>query len=186
MLLTVHSSQFTVEHSKVNLAYIGIGSNIGDRLGYCQRAVAALRDNVEIQPTLISSLYETEPVDYLKQDRFYNAVIALETTLSPEALLAYCKKIEVALAKNIHIPKGPRTIDLDLLFYNKLISTSSDLTLPHPEVARRPFVLIPLAEIAPRFVHPKEACTIETLLNRFQTDQLNVVEKCLEVDWARI
>ncbi len=181
--MPVHNLQFAEKDSRTNLSYISIGSNIGDRLSFCKRAVAALRGDAEIRLSLLSSLYETEPVDYLEQDHFYNAVISLETSLSPEALLSRCQKIEMALAKNIQISKGPRTIDLDLLFYNAQVLTSSNLTLPHPEVARRLFVLIPLAEIAPQFIHPKEACSIEALLNRFQADQFKSVEKRFEAGW---
>ncbi len=183
--MTVQGSQFTEKATRSHIAYISIGSNIGDRLDFCQKAVAALRGCVEIRVTKLSSLYETDPVDYLEQDCFYNAALALETSLSPEKLLKQCQKIEAALEKNIRIPKGPRTIDLDLLFYNDHVSRSSDLTLPHPELARRLFVLVPLAEIAPQHIHPKEACTIETLLNRFQSGQLKAVEKCFEMGWEK-
>lgn len=175
----------SLKHLKSAIAYIGIGSNIGDRLGFCQKAVAAFRDDADIQLSRLSSLYETEPLDYLKQDCFYNAVLALETTLLPEALLLRCQKIESVLEKNIHIPKGPRTIDLDLLFYNDQVSTSSSLILPHPGVAHRLFVLIPFAEIAPCFIHPKEACTIEVLLNRFRPDAFKSVEKRFESGWEQ-
>jgi len=181
--LTVRSSHLKEQDSRVHIAYISIGSNIGDRLVFCQRAVAALRDDPEIRLTKRSSLYETDPVDYLEQSRFYNAVIALKTSLSADALLSRCQKIELSLAKNIQTPKGPRTIDLDLLFYDDHISSSSHLTLPHPEIARRLFVLIPFAEIAPQYFHPKEACTIETLLNHFRAVQINTVEKRFEVGW---
>ncbi len=165
------------------VAFIGVGSNMGDRLHFCQKAVAAFQSNPAIQVRQISSLYETEPVDYLKQGSFYNAVIGIETSFSPEKLLQYCQQIEKKLGKKIEIPKGPRTLDLDLLFYGERIMTCPELTLPHPEATRRLFVLIPLAEIAPHWIHPQRACSIETLLQHFEPDQFKDVEKRFEPGW---
>lgn len=164
-------------------AFIGVGSNIGNRLLFCQKAVAAFRANPVIQVRQISSLYETEPVDYLNQGSFYNAVIGIETSFSPERLLQYCQHIEQDLGKKIEIPKGPRTLDLDLLFYGERIMTCPELILPHPEAVHRLFVLIPLAEIAPHWIHPQRACSIETLLQHFEPDRFKDVEKRFEPGW---
>ncbi len=167
-------------------ALIGIGSNIGDRLVFCQKAVDALSHHPEIRITRISSLYETEPVDFLKQDRFYNAVLAVQTSLSPKQLLRACQKIEGALGKKITVAKGPRTVDLDLLFFEDLDLVLPDLVLPHPEITRRLFVLIPLAEIAGHWVHPHTACSVEILLQGFQPEQLKTVDLRFEAGWEKI
>jgi len=167
-------------------AFIGIGSNIGDRLQFCQKAVAALSQHPEIQITLISSLYETAPVDFIDQDPFYNAVVAIKTTLSPHLLLKSCQEIEARLHKNIVVSKGPRTIDLDLLFYGDLILNAPDLTLPHPEIARRLFVLIPLAEIAADMLHSVSLCSIETLRKTFPPDALKAVDLRFERGWEKM
>lgn len=159
---------------------------MGNRLVFCQKAVAALCRHPDIQVTLISSLYETAPVDFLEQKHFYNAVVSIKTRLSPEKLLKACQGIEVRLEKKTVIPKGPRTLDLDLLFYGERILHTKNLTLPHPEIARRLFVLVPLAEIAPRKIHPLRACSIETLLSAFQADQCKAVEKCFEAGWEKM
>ena len=135
-------------------AFIGVGSNVGDRLMFCQEAVRRLSRDPSISVLQVSSLYETAPMEYLHQDDFYNAVIELKTDLTPEALLERCQEIERQLGKKVTILKGPRTIDLDLLFYDQEVVVGTDLVLPHPAAARRPFVLIPLAEIAPDLVHP--------------------------------
>ncbi|HZR47698.1 MAG TPA: 2-amino-4-hydroxy-6-hydroxymethyldihydropteridine diphosphokinase [Candidatus Manganitrophaceae bacterium] len=153
------------------VAYVGIGSNQGDRLALCREALRLLeagrpgaKSAVRIKK--ISSLYETEPMEYLDQDRFYNAVVEIETTLPPLRLLKQCQKIENRLGKKIEIPKGPRTIDLDLLFYDQKIIDRPGLILPHPAAASRPFVLVPLAEIAPGFLDPRSGESASALLGR--------------------
>ena len=146
------------------VAYIGIGSNQGDRGAFCREAVDRIGTKSTVRIKKVSSLYETEPMEYLDQDWFYNAVIEIETSLSPLPLLRHCQKIENALGKKIAIPKGPRTIDLDLLFYDQKVMSRPGLTLPHPAAAMRPFVLMPLSEIAPDFVHPVLRQTASRLL----------------------
>ena len=168
------------------LAYVGVGSNQGDRVALCREALYRLASNppgakATLRIKKISSLYETEPMEYSDQDWFYNAVIEIETTLSPLLLLKYCQKIEKALGKKIEIPKGPRTIDLDLLFYGQRVMSRPGLTLPHPAAATRPFVLVPLAEIAPDFVHPLLRRTAPILLRRLTTGLK--VEKRMGPGW---
>lgn len=148
------------------VAYIGIGSNRGDREAFCREAVNRLAARSTVRIKKVSSLYETEPMEYLNQDRFYNAVVEIETALSPLQLLKHCQKIENQLGKKIDIPKGPRTIDLDLLFYNQRRLNRPGLILPHPAAALRPFVLVPLSEIAPDFLHPLLHQTASALLGR--------------------
>jgi 2-amino-4-hydroxy-6-hydroxymethyldihydropteridine diphosphokinase len=145
-----------------SIAYIGIGSNVGDRLDQCRQAVSYL-SCAEITMTKVSSLYATEPVDYTDQDEFYNAVAAITTTYDPFSLLAHCIRIEQRLGKKIEIPKGPRTIDLDILFYQDRIICEPHLTVPHPSALKRTFVMIPMAEIAPDFIPPSGDQTIKTL-----------------------
>ncbi|MFQ5596484.1 MAG: 2-amino-4-hydroxy-6-hydroxymethyldihydropteridine diphosphokinase [Nitrospiria bacterium] len=163
--------------------FVGIGSNMGNRLDYCRKAVRALQLADGIRIDRVSSLYETSPIGFLEQNLFYNAVVAIETLLSPKALLQRCQAIERAFGKQVSVPKGPRTIDLDLLFYHRRIFHSQALTLPHPEAAKRRFVLVPLAEIAPDFVHPTVHDTVRNLLKRFPPDRLECVEKRLPSGW---
>lgn len=145
------------------IAYLGIGSNVGDRLAFCQQAVRAI-SAPDIIVRKVSSLYETEPVEYLQQGWFYNAVVRVETPRTPGALLKHCQEIEQCLGKHITIPKGPRTIDLDILFYQDRIIQGPNLTVPHPSALKRAFVLIPMAEIAPDFIPPTCNETIQGIL----------------------
>jgi 2-amino-4-hydroxy-6-hydroxymethyldihydropteridine diphosphokinase len=128
--------------------YLSLGSNLENRLNHLHSALSYF--SVLAQ----SSIYETEPVDYLSQPWFLNVVVEIGTELSPQQLLRFCLEIETKLGRKRDIPKGPRTIDIDLLFYNDLILNNEELILPHPRIAERRFVLIPLNEIAPALVHP--------------------------------
>lgn len=165
-------------------AFIGIGSNLGDRLASCREAVRRLGSTPGIRIKKISSLYETDPVDYLKQDRFYNAVVAVETSLSPDALLKKCQEIERQLGKTILIPKGPRTIDLDLLFYHDQILTAPALQIPHPAIPDRAFVLIPMIELVPTFIHPVLHISVTNLLLRLHDP--SSVRKIALPGWEKI
>jgi 2-amino-4-hydroxy-6-hydroxymethyldihydropteridine diphosphokinase len=167
--------------------FIGIGSNRGDRLAFCREALHRLEaDRLGTKSTVrikkVSSLYETEPMEYLDQDWFYNAVVEIETSVSPLQLLRQCQRIENRLGKRIEISKGPRTIDLDLLFYHQTVMSRTELTLPHPAAAMRPFVLIPLAEIAPDFIHPLLRQSVSTLASR--TTDLKIVKR-MEPGWEK-
>ncbi len=164
-----------------SIAYIGIGSNVGDRLDQCRQAISYL-SCAEITITKVSSLYATEPVDYTDQDEFYNAVVAVTTTYDPLALLAHCMRIEQRLGKKIEISKGPRTIDLDILFYQDRIISEPRLTVPHPSALKRTFVLIPMAEIAPDFIPPPEDQTIKALCEAMPSD--SGVRKVLGQEWV--
>jgi len=143
-------------------AYIGMGSNLGDRIGTFQQAVKRLRSLGRIMA--VSSLYETEPVGYLEQPSFLNAAVALKTTLAPIDLLRALLSIERDLGRTRTFPNAPRTLDLDLLLVDGVVLTTDELTLPHPGVRERAFVLLPLAEIAPRVMHPILARSISNLL----------------------
>ncbi len=142
--------------------YIALGSNIGDKMATCRRALALLSKAGRI--TRVSSFYCTEPVGYPNQEDFINAVAEFETSLSPRALLAACHAIEDMLGRSRLVQWGPRTIDLDILLYGDQVVNNSELTIPHPLMAERRFVLVPLCEIAPQAKHPVIRKTAANLL----------------------
>ncbi len=132
----------------MSVVYIALGSNVGDREANLRRAVELLR--AQLQITKISSIYETEPVDYLDQDWFLNAVLEADTVLRPAQLLQLLRKIETDMGSKKPFAKGPRLIDLDILLCGDETVTEPDLQIPHPRMLLRRFVLVPLAEIAAR------------------------------------
>lgn len=136
----------------MNIAYLSIGSNIGDRLHHLTEAVRSLHLHDNIEVTGISSIYETEPVGYTDQANFLNLVVCLETSLNPFELLDVCQGIENDLGRVREIRWGPRTVDLDILLYNNDNIETENLTVPHPRMDERAFVLVPLMEIAPTLV----------------------------------
>src|SRR3972149_10514745 len=142
--------------------FIGLGSNLGDRLANLHTAVAALKP--EIFNLVCSPIYETPPWGYLQQPKFLNQVIRAETDLRPADLLSHLKRIETRLGRQPGIQYGPRLIDLDILFYDELIIDSPPLTIPHPRLEGRGFVLLPLAQLAPDLRHPVLEITIRELL----------------------
>ncbi len=141
--------------------YLALGSNLGDRRGNLAMALQMLRDHIEI--TQVSSTYETEPVGYLDQPRFLNIVCAGKTELSAPDLLTCAKEIEQLIGRQPTFRNGPRPIDIDIIFYDDLHITQEHLTIPHPRMAERAFVLAPLAEIAPDLVDPVTGKSIRTL-----------------------
>jgi dihydroneopterin aldolase/2-amino-4-hydroxy-6-hydroxymethyldihydropteridine diphosphokinase len=136
------------------IAYLGLGSNIGDRSGFLKHALEALQAEQRVQVVRCSSIYETEPYGPVEQNDFLNMIVQIETLLPSLALLRCIHKIETDLERVRDVHWGPRTIDLDLLVFGRTITQSEELSLPHPEIARRAFVLKPLAEIAPHLVVP--------------------------------
>ncbi len=132
--------------------YISLGSNIGDREANLAEAVRQLSAIGTV--TRVSSLYETEPVEFLNQPWFLNCVVELQTEKMPRNLLSAMLEIERAMGRRRTIAKGPRTIDLDLLLFATSVVKTPDLTVPHPAMHERRFVLEPLAEIAPDVRHP--------------------------------
>jgi len=149
-------------------AYIGLGSNMGEREKYLARAVDALGATPGVEVVKVSSFYETEPVGYTDQPMFVNAAVAVDTTLSPVELLRETQRIENALGRVRSIRWGPRTIDIDILLYGDEVVNTKELTVPHPLMHERGFVLAPLAEVAPDAVHPVLRLTVRELLEELE------------------
>lgn len=148
----------------MNRAFIGLGSNVGDRLHYLHRAVKALAEFPETAVKKVSSVYATEPVGMKEQAEFLNAVMEIETVLDVRRLYTLLKEIERALGRTYRQQWGPREIDLDILYYNDVVLNESELKIPHPEIPNRRFVLAPLAEIAPECIDPIRKQTILEML----------------------
>ena len=147
--------------------FIGFGSNVGDRVDLCSRAVTLLRLLPHSQVIHVSPLYETEPVDdgaHPGSGWFLNGVLQIATDLPPRHLLSILREIEQALGRDHDNRSGPRTMDLDILFYGNRSINEPDLTVPHPRLHRRRFVLMPLSEIAPLWIHPVNQCSMRQLL----------------------
>jgi GTP cyclohydrolase IV len=141
--------------------YLALGTNLGDRRGNLTTALQRLREIMEME--IVSSVYETEPVGYTDQPRFLNLVCRGETRLEAQALLLVAKEIEAAVGRTPSVRNGPRLIDIDILFYDDLHIQKSSLTIPHPRIYERAFVLVPLAEIAPEFKDPISGKTVQEL-----------------------
>ncbi len=144
-------------------AYIGIGSNLGNRHANCTEAVELLRKNT-IDVTRQSAMHETKPWGVVKQPAFINMAVEIETDLTPLRLLSILKKIETAMGREDTFRWGPRIIDLDILLYDDLLVNEPGLVIPHPFMHERDFVLKPLSEIAPEKVHPLLKKTILQLM----------------------
>src|SRR5213079_1969909 len=150
-------------------AYVSLGSNLGDRAGHLLLAIRGMMD-AGLEVVRLSSIYETEPVETFAQPSFLNMLAKLQgTTLPPpEQLMARLLRVEYALGRTREVPLGPRTIDLDLLFYKDETRATEFLTLPHPRLHQRRFVLEPLAELAPNLEHPTLQKTISELLKEIE------------------
>jgi 2-amino-4-hydroxy-6-hydroxymethyldihydropteridine diphosphokinase len=142
------------EGEKLNKAYLSLGSNIGNRNEFLERAIEELVEIKEIKVTALSSIYETDPVGYTDQAPFLNMAVELETSLTTNDLLDACLKIESKLGRKREIKWGPRTLDLDILLYNNENIEADNLIIPHPRMHERAFVLIPLLEINRTLWHP--------------------------------
>lgn len=152
-------------------AYLGLGSNQGDRLAYLQQAIFLLGQHPAIERKRLSSLYETAPVGYLEQPAFYNLVCEVETSLTPTQLLDVALDIEKRLDRVRTIRWGPRTIDIDLLLYDQTMIEQSYLVVPHPRMTERAFVLVPLVELIPDMIIPGTSLSVRQWQERLPSDQ---------------
>jgi 2-amino-4-hydroxy-6-hydroxymethyldihydropteridine diphosphokinase len=144
--------------------YLSLGSNLGNREANLNRAVRMLRDPDRVMLERISSCFETEPVGYRDQPWFLNLALEIRTSLTPRQVLDRCKRIERSMGRVPTFQGAPRVIDLDILLYGKRIVDDLDLTIPHPRMARRRFVLEPLSEIAPDTIHPVLGMNLRSIL----------------------
>lgn len=148
--------------------YLSVGSNLGDKRAYLDRAAAALEARADIRGMACSQWIETAPYGPVAQDPFLNGVIRLETFLSPHALLDVLHEIENAAGRERKVHWGPRTLDLDILFYGDLVMADETLILPHPDLENRAFVLEPLKQISPYVRHPVSKKTAQQLLTQLR------------------
>lgn len=147
---------------------LALGSNLGNRLHYLTLAVEKIKKHGNL--IRASSVYESEPYGIKMQNTFYNAVIQIDTTLSPMDLLKFLLQIETEMGRVRSQKWGPRIIDLDIIFYGTQIIRKPDLEIPHPDYLNRNFVMIPLAEIIPDFVPPEQSESISVLARKFSGD----------------
>jgi 2-amino-4-hydroxy-6-hydroxymethyldihydropteridine diphosphokinase len=154
-----HTSMYAKNHT----AYLSLGSNLGDRKANLEEGLQMLA-GTGIRPQRVSSLFETEPVDNLNQPWFLNLAVEAETDLSPGDLLRCCLQIEMSRGRIRTFRGAPRTLDLDILLYGDLVLQDPHLTIPHPRMVGRRFVLEPLAEIAPQVLHPVLKKSVLSLL----------------------
>jgi 2-amino-4-hydroxy-6-hydroxymethyldihydropteridine diphosphokinase len=155
----------------VKVVYLGLGANLGDRLRALRGAIAAL-EAPDLHVTRVSQVYETSPVDVANQPWFLNLVAEAHTSLLPMQLLARAMKVERSLGRRRTVPRGPRTIDIDILFFGSFVIDTPRLTVPHPRLAERRFVLAPLADLAPDLRHPVNRRTVQELLDTAPRDQV--------------
>ncbi|RMG95305.1 MAG: 2-amino-4-hydroxy-6-hydroxymethyldihydropteridine diphosphokinase [Chloroflexi bacterium] len=150
--------------------FFSLGTNLGRRRHNLQQAIAGLRRYVTI--TAVSPVYETDPWGPVPQPPFLNICVAATTTLDPITLFTYCQQLEKELGREKTVRWGPRLIDIDLLFYDTLIYQNSALTIPHPRIGERAFVLYPLADIAPDFIHPQTGQKIADMATAVSPDTI--------------
>jgi 2-amino-4-hydroxy-6-hydroxymethyldihydropteridine diphosphokinase len=135
-----------------HIVYLALGSNLGNRLENLKEAMAALSPQLEVKAK--SHIYETPPWGYEDQPLFLNQVLKAQTFLEPEPLLKHLKRLEIALGRKPSFRNGPRLIDIDILLYDNLVLNTPALTIPHPHMHERGFVLLPMMDIAPDLIHP--------------------------------
>jgi len=152
-----------------SLGYVSLGSNVGDREAQLREALSRL--SVAGRVAAVSSFYETEPVEFTEQPWFLNCAVALETGQTPQELMASILLVEEAMGRRRTQKKGPRTIDIDILLFGDMIVDSAEVTIPHPAMQDRRFVLEPLAEIAPEVCHPVLRKTIAALRDALPAGQ---------------
>ena len=160
-----------------HIAYISVGSNLGQKLDNCRKGIAALTRSTDIRLIDQSSIYRTEPVDYQDQDWFVNYVVKIETKLDPLSLLEFIKSIEYAAGRvRDTIRFGPRVLDLDIILFDDLVVDDSKLTIPHPRMHKRRFVLKPICDIDPDITHPVLQQTMISLLENLDEKGQGITE----------
>jgi len=145
-----------------HIVYIALGSNLGDRLANLKQAITSLTPQMEVKAK--SQVYETPPWGFEDQPKFLNQVIKAKTYLEPEPLLKHLKRLELALGRKESFPNGPRSIDMDILFYDDLVLNTPSLVIPHPRLHERAFVLLPLMDLDPELVHPVTRKSVREML----------------------
>jgi 2-amino-4-hydroxy-6-hydroxymethyldihydropteridine diphosphokinase len=164
-----------------HIAYISVGSNIGDKLLNCRKGISALINSGKSLITGQSNFYKTEPADYTDQDWFVNSAAKIETFLDPFQLLYELKTIERDAGRpEGQIRCGPRILDLDIIFYDNIVINSSELIIPHPKMHKRRFVLKPICDINPEFIHPVLKMGMQYLLNNLDDKEQRVVQYCFD------
>ncbi|HTT23660.1 MAG TPA: 2-amino-4-hydroxy-6-hydroxymethyldihydropteridine diphosphokinase [Candidatus Sulfotelmatobacter sp.] len=153
----------------LQLMYLSLGSNLGDRIAYLRDAIRRLEAIGHVRAT--SSMYATQPVEFIDQPWFLNCVVALETSSTPAQLMEQVLDIEKTMGRQRVQKKGPRTIDIDILLLADAVVNTPELTIPHPRMHERRFVLAPLAEIAPDARHPRLNKTVRELLEELPPGQ---------------
>ena len=167
--------QRSLKKMKSNI-FLGLGSNVGNRLKYLRKAVRLIHESIDCKVIKTSSVYESKPYNNYAYDNYYNAVILILSTLLEDELLMFSQFVERFVGRRYSKEKwAPREIDVDILFYNQLIYNYDDLVIPHPELLKRDFVLVPLIEIAPDFTHP----VIKKELKQIDLSKVekNIIEK---------
>jgi 2-amino-4-hydroxy-6-hydroxymethyldihydropteridine diphosphokinase len=160
--------------SNPHIVFIGLGSNLGERLANLEAAVRSLPPAVQLRRR--SPVYETAPWGFQEQPDFLNQVVQAETHLSPLELLTHLKSIEATLGRVPTFRNGPRTIDLDILLYDRLVLELPDLTLPHPRLSERAFVLYPLADLAPDLRHPASGKSVRQMLGEVDPSGIHLYQ----------
>ena len=145
-----------------HIVYLSLGTNLGNRAANLKQAISSLPPQMNVKAK--SKVYETPPWGYTDQDNFLNQVVKAATYLEPEKLLKHIKRLEVAMGRKASFRYGPRLIDIDILFYDDVVLETSSLTIPHPDLHERGFVLLPMMDIAPDFVHPLKKKSIRELV----------------------
>jgi len=155
----------------IHTVYLSLGSNMGNRLSNLKQALLSLPPQIDVVAR--SDIYETPPWGYTKQDPFLNQAVKAETYLEPVPLLKHIKRLEVVLGREKNFQYGPRSIDIDILFYDDLLLATTELIIPHPNTHERAFVLVPLMDIAPDLVHPVKKTTVREMKALCDTSGIN-------------
>lgn len=161
-------------------AYLSLGSNVGDRVQNLREAVAKIRESGDV--VIVSSLYETEPVEFTEQSWFLNCAVAITMNLAPQELMSRLLEIESEMGRERTVKKGPRTIDIDIVLFGDQVIDSTELKVPHPMMHERRFVLEPLAEIAAEARHPVLRKSVSELLRELPAEDA-VVTRIETAEW---